>query len=248
MAKSAGTTLNGKLASEFERVCGHKGFSYDAYQFNKRLDDSFGGKKKSYVSASMNTGDAINKLKKNFNRGRVPFDIMYEIGFEQCQYISLETSPKRWDKVTNSLPPSLLPLELHVPCRDPLSHLMSMCNYKKHIFDCDAADFKEEINHCLVAMSRFDKVAFEQNPDIELKCFEATPIEPYIEYMSHRLQSKKTVYPYFKRDTNKPRDKEKECIWQNEEVQNQVITHLRDMESYFAWCEDCLGSKNDLLV
>ena len=32
MAKTSGTTLNGNLSMHFERVCGHKGYSYDAYQ------------------------------------------------------------------------------------------------------------------------------------------------------------------------------------------------------------------------
>lgn len=36
MAKTGGTSLNGILANRFERVCGHKGSSYDAYQSNER--------------------------------------------------------------------------------------------------------------------------------------------------------------------------------------------------------------------
>jgi hypothetical protein len=36
LGKTAGTTINGELALHFERVCGNKGYSYDAYQFNKR--------------------------------------------------------------------------------------------------------------------------------------------------------------------------------------------------------------------
>ena len=34
MAKTAGTTLNSMLALNFERVCGHKGYSFDYYQAN----------------------------------------------------------------------------------------------------------------------------------------------------------------------------------------------------------------------
>jgi hypothetical protein len=37
MAKTGGTELNGLLASNFERVCGHKGYSHDYYQFNERV-------------------------------------------------------------------------------------------------------------------------------------------------------------------------------------------------------------------
>ena len=35
MAKTAGTSINGIFANNFERVCGHKVYSYDAYQANK---------------------------------------------------------------------------------------------------------------------------------------------------------------------------------------------------------------------
>ena len=35
-AKTAGTEINGLLAAKYERVCGHKGYNYDAYQFNTR--------------------------------------------------------------------------------------------------------------------------------------------------------------------------------------------------------------------
>ena len=37
MAKTAGTSLNGLLASRYERVCGHKGYSYDSYGANLRM-------------------------------------------------------------------------------------------------------------------------------------------------------------------------------------------------------------------
>ena len=37
MAKTGGTELNGMLASNFERVCGHKGYSHDYYQYNERV-------------------------------------------------------------------------------------------------------------------------------------------------------------------------------------------------------------------
>lgn len=36
IAKTAGTTLNGELAMHFERVCGQKGYSFDAISTNER--------------------------------------------------------------------------------------------------------------------------------------------------------------------------------------------------------------------
>ena len=47
VAKTGGTSLNGILANTFERVCGHKGYSYDASKttnepkYWKRKDNKF---------------------------------------------------------------------------------------------------------------------------------------------------------------------------------------------------------------
>jgi hypothetical protein len=77
MAKTAGTTINGELALHFERVCGNKGWSYDAYQFNERVNAS--------GSSSVHAPkDMISQQYKGYNRGKVPGKVMNEIGFEDC--------------------------------------------------------------------------------------------------------------------------------------------------------------------
>lgn len=76
MAKTAGTTLNGELAARYERVCGHKGYSYDFYRSNNRTRAAEG------ASSSSFPADSFSKLKAGFNRGRVPPNVMREIGFE----------------------------------------------------------------------------------------------------------------------------------------------------------------------
>ena len=60
IAKTAGTTVNGELAMHYERVCGHKGYSYDAFQTNELL-------KKGSPNILYNNADS-----KSYNRGRVP--------------------------------------------------------------------------------------------------------------------------------------------------------------------------------
>lgn len=65
MAKTGGTDLNGELALRFERVCGNKGYSYDAFQANLRFNNSASHK-------LWRQHDSISKLYQNFNRGRVP--------------------------------------------------------------------------------------------------------------------------------------------------------------------------------
>jgi hypothetical protein len=210
MAKSAGTEINGELASHFERVCGNKGYSYDAYQFNKRVkeENSRGGA----IDVMFASHDSVSKQYKRMNRGRVPPELMREIGFEDCDYISLEESWRNW-KLFNETPS----LELHVPCRDPLAHLMSGCNYFNIQFNCTTDNLQVEIKSCIVQPGRFSR-GLETLNNTNIKCFNPIPIQPYLEYMSGRLQRKRIETTYVHRDTNKKRKKKKECIWNEPDV------------------------------
>jgi len=66
MAKTGGTSLNGELALRFERVCGHKGYSFDYAHVN----DNPKSRKKDLVGRSHN----------GYSRGRVPAVVMEERG------------------------------------------------------------------------------------------------------------------------------------------------------------------------
>jgi hypothetical protein len=235
VAKTAGTDINGELASHFERVCGHKGYSYDAYQFNKRMNASG-------VSSLFAPKDLISQQHKDHNRGRVPLSVMKEIGFEDCDYISLEAYWRTWEAFKES--PSL---ELHVPCRDPLIHLMSQCNHNEKRFNCATNDLLGEISNCILADSRFSRALGKQQ-NVNLKCFNPIPIEPYLEYMSERLQRKRIESTHAHRDTNMPRDKKLECIWYEPDVANQVRDIMLQESDLYGWCNECMGSKDDLLA
>jgi hypothetical protein len=188
--------------------------------------------------------DLISKHYGTYNRGRVPPSIMREIGFEDCDYISLEENWPRWKEFKEF--PSL---QLHVPCRDPLVHLMSQCNYKNKIFNCSADDLHAEINKCLIYQQRFSR-ELETLNNANIKCFNPIPIEPYLEYMSERLQRKRIESTYVHRSTNKQRNKDGECIWN--EAQANVSQKVRNImvkeNDLYGWCEKCMGSKDDLLA
>jgi hypothetical protein len=185
MAKTAGTTLNGEMAARFERVCGHKGYSYDSWQMNYRLNQSRHGVK-------VGT-DSMPKVYNGYNRGRVHPAIMNEIGYEDCDYVSHETGWKFWP---NTFQKWSVPIELHIPCRDPISRLMSMCNFKQRKFNCTNS-LEVEIKGCLLQMDRFSSKLVTDCTDIEAKCFEAQKIDEYIEYMSSKLQNKRFPAAYF---------------------------------------------------
>jgi hypothetical protein len=231
VAKTAGTEINGELALHFERVCGHKGWSYDAYQFNER------------VKARGANSDLISEHYKGFNRGRVPDQVMDKIGYEDCDYISFESPWQIWGKFKE-----LPSLEVHVPCREPLSHLMSQCNFIGRRFNCSSDDLPNEIRKCLVLYGRFSRALGEQN-NTNLKCFNPIPIEPYLEFMSKRLQRKRiNDSTYFHRTTNKPRNKDLECIWNEPDVVTQVRDIMLQNYDFYGFCDECMGSKDDLLA
>ena len=76
MAKTAGTTLNGEMAARYERVCGHKGYSYDFYQGNNRTQGE------EFAQDSFSKLHGPDGQGVPYGRGRVPPNLMDEIGYE----------------------------------------------------------------------------------------------------------------------------------------------------------------------
>lgn len=236
MAKTAGTEINGELASHFERVCGHKGYSYDAYAFSKHNNsDTNGG-----------YHDLISSRWKTYNRGRVPAEVMHEIGFENCDYISMEFGYRHWKSVVSA---SHASLELHIPCREPLSLLMSMCNHQGLRFDCERAkaDLDGAIDECSLHMERFS-YQLKNLSNTTLKCFNPFPIENYISYISQFLQRKRVENTYVHRDTNVPRNKKTECIWEDVDLQERARRRLLQNYEYFHFCNNCMNSTTGNLL
>ncbi len=215
-------------------------YSYDAFQFNERIR-----KKANATGGTINVKDGgpdiISERRKEFNRGRVPPSIMYEIGFEDCDYISLEIGWSIWPSIA-----LVAPLELHVPCRDPVDHLMSQCNHRRIKFDCQANNLRQQVQHCLITPDRFH-TNLTREQGLSLKCFNPAPMEPYLEYMDQFLERKRIETSYYHRDSNTPRKKDKECIWQYPDIKERVLKILYESD-YYRWCKDCIGSENELVL
>ena len=151
----------------------------------------------------MDLGDLISKHYGG-NRGKVPNAFMNEVGYEDCDYIAREGGASLWKHYTKKWK-----MELHVPCRDPLSHLMSQWNYRHKSFKCvnSTGGVREEINTCMVFVHRFTNEAFDSDPNVTLKCFNPVPPSKYVNYMGTILQLKRLESKYMQHETNKPRDK-----------------------------------------
>jgi len=241
MPKTAGTTLNGNLSLHFERVCGHKGYSYDAYQVNKR------SKKK-----SGNQGDSIGNSFDGYSRARVPGSILEEIGYEDCDWISVEDSWTFWKQFESWD----LPLELHVPCRPSIDHLLSQCNHhedqgnvKRRTFFCEG-DVANETSKCLIGMDRFSSKLLSLR-NVNVKCFDWQFgfNGQYSEFITRKgLQKKRRTAEFHVRSTNEPRRKYEECLWGNSSNRKLVEAYLISNYEYYKFCDKCMGSKDDLFT
>lgn len=139
---------------------------------------------------------------------------------------------------------------MHVPCRDPIDHLMSQMNYQTHkkFLDCDATSDEDLINSItegLVFMDRFGMKLLEQ---FDVKCFDfKDQFGAYIEAMSHHLQKRRFESgPYIQRETNRHRDKDSECVWENPDVKKRVNDYLVKNVDYYKFCNECIGSENQI--
>lgn len=256
MAKTAGTEINGMLSLMYERVCGHKGYSYDAVGFYNRLENG-------------NTHDIYG----DHNRGWVPFPFVHEIGFEDCDWVSDEEPFGSWaPELVHQVEPYKVefhsmygsvnlncgcgcllidpflfsPHWMPVPCREPINHLMSQCNFMNRKFNC-TNDMEKEIRKCLLLMHRFDEHGLlKKLPNATMKCFDPIPVDNYLDYMGKQLQARKITRPYIHRASNKPRDKEHECLLHDSSLQEKVKDWLVRNIPYYAYCNECLGSEDDL--
>ena len=147
IAKTGGTSINGIFANKFERVCGHKGYSYDAYNDNERAK------------------------RGNIKKYRVKPKQMNEIGYENCDYVSNEINWEFWINTFDDGKFHGIQMELHVPCRERIDHLMSQCNFKKLDLDCDAPsdeDFFKSVDKCFTFLT--DRYQHDLKDHFEVKC------------------------------------------------------------------------------
>lgn len=256
MAKTGGTTLNGKMASRYERVCGHKGYSYDAFNLNTRVKKFTAGG----VMDLKDLKDSMSKVHPGYSRGRIHMDVMAEIGYHDCDWISHEYSSPIWWGIWRGISGHVvgnLSLELHVPCRDPVEHLMSMCNHRYLTFSCEKADFPEKqiqnIRECLMFQARYSE-NLRKHPNMSVKCFPTAlglgdgGIDKYIKYMGDKkgMQLRRIQSVFAPRSTNSRRNKTGECIWNDMETRKWMRSYLINETKYFKFCDQCIGTMNDI--
>lgn len=232
MHMSGDTEINRMLALKYERVCGNSAYSMDAVHTNFKSQE--------YRHAQ---NDAVAQLYGDGNdRGRVPDEWMLDIGFEDCDYIAWQTNYQEWE----SFGSEELPMELHVPCPDALSHLMAQCQHEGLSFDC-GTDVATEVEKCLhESIDRRFKEDLMLHSYTSMKCFDPSSPKLYSNYMDTILQPRRTQVQYTHHGI-KPRDETKECIWKQPEVYKQeVLRSMRERTDYYTFCNKCMGSYDEL--
>jgi len=219
MAKTAGSEINTVLASRYERVCGNK-------------------------ASSAWVGEQIRRSRKHPS-SEIMYISSHKLGYDDCDYISMEDRANRW----NSLAATMGPMEIHIPCRDMVEHVLSQCNFLDRTFHCyeNITRLHEQVDACLIQMYRFP-AAHPIIPNVTFKCFNPIPVQAYVEYMGQFLQKRKRPVPYHHFEMNRPRNKSIECLQTNALAQARVRKYLLQTQPYYRYCEACIGSEDDLLL
>ena len=228
MAKTGGTSINGILANQFERVCGHKGYSYDFFQSNRRHKTAGVGAAHDFVHKHWNEWSA--------DRQRVPLPIMDEIGYEDCDWISLEESWSAWG-------PRHGVTELHVPCRDPIEHILSECNHLQKALNRSSRNaLLQSAARCAFSMERFSYKLLDK---YSVKCYsfehQFNATRGYLHWISDRLQKKRAHEPYNYVATNRKREKVHLT-----EGEKQILTSELLRHDYYQFCRACMNSSDVL--
>ena len=142
-------------------------------------------------------------------------------------------------------------MELHVPCRNRLDHLMSQCNFRGKKMACDAKTDEElfkSVKKCYIFL--LDRYSHHLQEHFDVKCFDfKKQFTDYPEYMSGILQKRRfQSTPYVKRETNAPRNQTDECIWGNATVLEKVEKYLLETVPYYQFCDQCMGSENEITL
>ena len=236
IAKTAGSTINRNFSLNFQNVCGHKGYSYDAIASLKREKSNF------------KKDDLYSKYYKSRSWIQVPFEIMEEIGYESCKWISHETSWEFWT-ARQKWP---LPMELHVPCREPIDHLMSLSNQQDQPWKC-TMPWKQQVDDILKPENRAGYGRFSEKllqvPELNVKCvrFENVISGQYFDSMKHRLEKRRVTDSISIYHTNPIRKRRKECIWNDVTTLQKIRQYMTSTDEYYKWCASCVGSNREFI-
>ena len=243
IAKAGGTNLNSLFANVFERVCGNKGYSFESYRENE-------------VAKRLGNGYPVERFNEHWSDDDRPLSFSgeqgapFSFGLEDCDYVANEVNYKFWIQNFGNASFHGVPMELHVPCRDRIDHVMSQCNYRSYSLDCaitsDEDFFRTIEENCFTFVHQ--RYQHELKDHFDVKCFDVKKqFTTYAGHMSQHLERKRfQSVPFIPRLSNRPRNRTKECIWSRPDLREKLEKYLSENVPYYQFCEDCMGTDNDL--
>lgn len=223
VAKTGGTTLNLLMANKYDNVCGHKGYSYDFVQANRRS--------KIYPGQA---DDLYHKKYNDYDRTRVPLSIMDEIGYEDCHWLSNEVPFAWWRRFEKWHEP----VELHLPCRDPIEHLLSQRNFK-NLPDINCATFSERnVDESIVNSNRFDSDIAKTFKNISISCISFENQFDGTYDKSLNMVRRRYSEHLHTLSTNKKRSNES-CINTDLQLNRRIRKYMITRFSYYNFCHTC---------
>ena len=240
IARTGGSTVNRMLSKKYQRVCGNKGYSLP------ELTDKVDQARRARREKRKNDMDPKSKLK---GLGKV----MEEIGFQDCDYISHETGWEFWQALRGKVKVGR-PIELHVPCRDPVDHLMSLCNFYDYSLLCEGSEkeFMSGVRKCLTSHrgveARFSNQLLK-SPTLTVKCMDfKKQFTDYMDLMGARLEKKaEQQHQIVIQKNSHGRENRTECIWQHPNLMKKARKFMLTNFDYFSFCHRCIESEADIM-
>ena len=122
-----------------------------------------------------------------------------------------------------------------------------MFNNKRKVFSCDidsVLQFKAHMFNMKWLSKQLDSIK-----SIHLKWFNSKiSFTKYMKYAERINQKRRIQSPYIIRETNKPRVKEEEWLWNNTQAQAEDKAYLIENYDHYSYCNQCLLSKEDFFV
>lgn len=124
----------------------------------------------------------------------------------------------------------------------------TMMHHSLFSIACNAKTDEElfkSVEKCFLYLNRYDHELLNL---FNVKCFDFNKqFTGYVQYMSNHLNKRRfESIPYIKRETNDPRHRDQECIWNNPTVSEKVDQYLLDMVPYYQFCDRCMGSEHEI--
>jgi hypothetical protein len=225
IAKTAGSTMNKRLARRYYGVCGNK-YTSCIEPLEHTSDDR-----------APEFGDSLHK--------DWSFDSMTKKGFHDCTLVSHE---RNWDVwVKQVLPDHKFHANatkvMLLPCRDPLEHFFSQCNYNQHnatkIF-ANVTSCEEGINKCgLVARNRFDIKMIQSWDKVVL--FKHSAFDSVFSLLDNHIPLRKFLLESkFDPSTNAERKPENEKL-SKICSKEKLVEALRKKWGYYNFCDKLRG-------